>query len=245
MEGKKCVLILIGLLMMPVLWASENKLYEAYIAGDMLTWKNMLDKSMMQESRTNERLLMELNYLYGYIAYNIGKENKKEAAVYVARMEKNIAVLEKENYKMSTVLSYKAAMMGYKIALNVLKAPVYGPRSKEYAEKALNLDVNNAFAYMQMAHIQYYTPAIFGGSHTEAIRTYLKAINLMEKDVHTSARNWQYLNALVVLAYVYREEKKYDVAIHYLYRALKVEPEFKWVKNELIPDYLKLLKNKK
>lgn len=243
MEGKKCLLTCIGLLTIWMLWANDTEQYNAYISGNMKTWKGLMDKHETNQTITNEKTLADINYLYGYIAYCIGKNQKSEAAIYIKKMEQKIGQLEKANYRLSDVMAYKAAMMGFKIGVNVIKAPVYGPRSSDYAERALQLDANNPLAYLQVAHTKYYTPTIFGGSRTEAIRSYLKAIQLMESNPAYTKSNWLYLNAIVVLSYAYREEKKYDVCLFYLRKALKEEPRFSWVKNELIPECIKLSKN--
>ena len=130
----------------------------------------------------NEQLLELVNYQYGYIGYCIGFKKRDEARRYLALAENNIEILEKRNYKLSDIHAYKCAFYGFKIGLNKLSAPVNGMKSLDHAKKALELDNENYFAWIQYGNIQFYMPAAFGGSKKEGIEYFLKAKQMLEKN---------------------------------------------------------------
>lgn len=83
----------------------------------------------------------------------------------------------------------------------------------------------------------YYAPPAVGGSKKEAIKSYSRAIELLETDMKKIHR-WLYLNTLVGLAKSYRETGNRPMAVITLRKALEFEPEFKWVKERLLPEML-------
>ena len=218
-------------------------IYSAYISGDMVRWKSVIDRMEEVKSRDNAFLLELANYQYGYIAWAIGVKRNSEARRYLNLAEANIAVLERNRYNLSMVNAYKAAFYGYRIGLNVLQAPFVGPKSVESANLAMKLDPSNPYGYIQYGNSQYYMPAMFGGSKEEAIKYYLKAEELMVKDAEFAENNWNYLNLLTVLAQAFSETGNLASAKNYYDKILKIEPDFIWVKDQLHKDLLKNMKN--
>jgi tetratricopeptide (TPR) repeat protein len=219
------------------------RIYNAYITNDMVTWKTVIDRLQKQEKKSDELRLSLVNYQYGYIGWCIGMEKEKEADNYISLAWKNLAVLEKNNYNLSMVYAYKAALYGYEIGLSIIRAPFIGPKSIKSAEQAVKLDPGNPFAYLQLGNIQYYIPAIFGGSVKEAIRYFLKAKTNMEKSKDALLQDWNYLHLLTIIAQAYADEGDYASAKAYYETILKIEPQFKWIKDELYPEVLHQFKN--
>lgn len=215
----------------------KSLIYNAYLGNDMKMWKNIIEKMNDENGKSNERNLELLNYEYGYIGWCLGTKNKKEAKIYIDRGEKRIELLEKTQYKLSMIYAYKSAFNGYQIALNKSKAPFYGGRSVKDAEKSIKLDANNYFAYIQLGNIDYFKPALFGGSKKNAMVFYQKAEKLMMKsDVKA---DWNYLSLITQIAKGYEELEDDKNAEIYYKKALTFAPNFKWVKNELYPTFLK------
>ena len=218
-------------------------IYSAYISGDMVRWKSVIDRMEEVKSRDNTFLLELVNYQYGYIAWAIGVKRNSEARRYLNLAEANIAVMERNKYNLSMVNAYKAAFYGYRIGLNVLQAPFVGPKSVESANLAMKLDPSNPYGYIQYGNSQYYMPAMFGGSKEEAIKYYLKAEELMASDAEFAENNWNYLNLLTVLAQAFSETGNLASAKNYYDKILRTEPDFIWVKDQLYKDLLKNMKN--
>jgi len=238
MERSKYILIgLIIILNFSYLKAGyKSDIYKAYISSDMNKWKNAIDLMNTEKNKTNDFILELVNYQYGYIAWCIGNNRKKEAAIYLELAEDNIYILEKKSFKPSYVSSYKSAFHGFRIGLNFLKAPFIGPKSIYCAELAIELDNKNPYGYIQYGNKEYYMPAVFGGSKETAICYYLKATELMEAKEDEIKENWNYLNLLVVIGKAYEETGNYKDAMFFYEKILKIEPEFLWVKNDLNPN---------
>ncbi len=188
-------------------------------------------------------LLELVNYQYGYIAWAIRKNRKKEAAVLLNEAETNLSELEKSGYRPSWVAAYKSAFYGFKISFNLIKAPLMGPESLEYARKAVETDPDNYFGYVQLGNTSFYRPPLFGGSKKTALEYLLKAEKLIEKDAGQVMENWNYLSLLSFIGQVKMEINDYEGARATFEKILKMEPRFTWVRDELYPHLLNKIKN--
>ena len=221
----------------------KSDIYSAYIRGDIGKWKNIIDLMGQQQVKTNDFLLELTNYQYGYIGWSIGNQKKKEAEKYLKMVEENLKILEKANYKMSVVNSYRSAVCGFYIGLNKFKAPFLGKKSIDYAKSAMAQDKKNPFGYIQYGHCLFYMPSLFGGSKQEALVYFKKAEELMLQNEKQLKKDWNYLSLLTLIGQSYLILKDYELARVYYEKAITAEPGFIWVKSELYPDLLKMIKN--
>lgn len=242
MERKKYILSLFLLICTLSLMASTYKkqIYEAYITGKMSNWKMLITQMEKEAAPANESILELINYQYGYIGWCIGTSRKDEARIYIEKMETLIDKLGKANYKPSHLAAYRSALYGFNIGLNKMKAPFLGPKSMEYAKKAMKTDPSNPFGYLLYANILYYTPDLFGGSKEDAMNHYLLALRKSEANREAFViYNWNYLSLLTTIASAYYNWGENENAIIYLKKALQTEPGYQWVKNELYPKFNK------
>ncbi|MBN2805540.1 MAG: tetratricopeptide repeat protein [Prolixibacteraceae bacterium] len=219
--------------------SARNSIYQAFITNNMHRWKLTIDSMEQKPGKTDEQLLELINYQYGYIAWCIGNKRLNEARLYLDKAFSNLRRLEKDKQHASRLSTYLAAFYGFEIGLAQYKAPYYGLKSIDAAKKALALDENSWMAYIQSANIQYYMPSIFGGSKTEALHLYEKALNLLENDNNNIDKNWNYLNLMVQLGEGYTMLGDYDKAATYYEKIISIEPGFSWVKDELYPGLIK------
>lgn len=218
----------------PLHFTHKQKIYSFYISNGMQDWKQYIDKMAAKENQTAAEKLELLEYQYGYIAWCIGVERDDEAAVYLKKAWKIAENLEKQKYRLSSVYAYKAAFYGYEIGLGPWIAPIYGPKSMNHAKKAIEANPNDPIGYIQLGNMQFYMPAAFGGSKTEAINYYRKAIVMIEN--HRNANgNWMYLSLLATLGQAYQEVGKRSEAEQVYRKALALEPDFLYVSKELLP----------
>ncbi len=222
---------------------NNQSIYKAYISGDMVLWKNTIDSIDKQKQLTPEDRIDHINYLYGYIAYSIAMDENKVAKKYLEKAKNHLARIENDSKMGSMVNAYKAAFIGFELGLAPYKAPFIGMDSWDFAKTATLLDSTNALAYFQMGNISYYTPAIFGGSKAKAILYFQQALNILDKQPEKRKNNWNYLNFLSTLIQIYEDQKEYELAQKYCLQALKEEPNFQWVKEELYPEILKKIEN--
>ena len=220
----------------------KSDIYSAYIDGDMSKWKIVIDKMNQHYPKTIDFLLELVNYQYGYIGWSMGNQKKKEAENYLRLAEENLKILEKANYNLSFVNSYKSAFWGFHIGLNKYKAPVLGIKSLECAKIAMAQDSKNPFGYIQYGNCLFYMPSLFGGSKEEALIYFKKAEQLMQLDGNSLKNDWNYLSVLTLIGQSYIKIKNYKLAKVYFDKAFKAEPRFLWVKNEIYPELLKMIK---
>jgi tetratricopeptide (TPR) repeat protein len=243
MEGKKYILILsLALLSCCVLGQNNKSIYNAYASGNMTKWKAAMDSVDALKQKKDKDVLDLINYQYGYIAWCIGSDKEDEAEKYLTKATLNLEKLELKKYNESMLYAYKAAFVGFEIGLANYKAPFMGMKSLEYAKKSVSIDISNALGYMQLGNIYFYMPKMFGGSKTEALAYYLKALTLMESNKEYKTNNWNYLNLLATIIHAYVELNKFEEAKKYCIKTLTIEPGFDWVKNNLYPKVLKNVK---
>jgi len=158
---------------------ANYSIYHAYISGNMNAWKTTLDSLYGVPKKTNQEQLDLINFQYGYIAWCIDNERDSEATAYLRKAEGLLTQLEKQKINPSMLHAYTAAFVGFKIGLAPYKAPFIGPASADHANQSVLADSTNAFGYVQLGNVAFYTPQVFGGSKTEAINYYLKALYLI------------------------------------------------------------------
>lgn len=230
--------ILIAASMSVIAQKSTDPIYSYYINEEMDKWKMEIDRK-----QTLMHNAEELNALcfaeYGYIGYLMGIKKKDEARITLAKAHKHIDIAIAQQPDFAAYYAIKAAYYGFEIGLYPYKAPFIGPKSIQFINKALELNKKEPMAWIVLAGKNYYMPGVFGGSKKEGIKNYEKAIQLFEENKNT-INNWQYLNAMAILGTWYTEEKHIDKAEAIFHKTLFIEPNFKWVKEKLLPELNKL-----
>jgi tetratricopeptide (TPR) repeat protein len=218
----------------------QSQIYTAYLKGRMDTWKGIMQSMDRKFKQTKDMdLLYQLAEVeYGYIAYSISVDKKEEAKRILIQAEEHIEVLLDYNERNPRVHALQGALYGYRLTLRPIKAPVYGKKSASANERALQLGPSEPQAWMEKANIEYYKPAIFGGSKKDAIPLYEKAIALYEASPDRTRQNWVYLNCLAGLGLAYEENGQVEQAGMIFRKLLELEPDFSWIRDEIYPDYL-------
>jgi len=211
----------------------------------MEVWNVVLNDLELSYKRSNDKeiLFYTLHTQYGLIGYLIGVKQYSQSKRLIEKVESNIEKLLKINSKWVEVISLKAAIKAYKIAINPYKAPFLGPESNSLINQALTLDSNNPIALIEKGNSKHYAPTFVGGNPNEAIDYYEKAIQIIEKrSDYKQVKTWWYLNALAQLALAAEKAGKPKIAKETYLKILKTAPEFKWVRDELYPKFLKKYK---
>ncbi|WP_163323263.1 hypothetical protein [Draconibacterium mangrovi] len=239
MERKNDIIIslfLVFFLSVSAFASNKEKIYQAYISNRMDKWKTIID-SLEQNKTENAGYLCELvNYQYGYIGYCLAEDDDKKAKYYLDLAEENLETLEEKNFNPALINAYKAAFWGFKIGIQPIKAPIYGRRSIKHADLSLEQNNELPFAHVQYGNAYFYMPAVFGGSKQVAIEHFLLAIEQMEKKPEELENDWNYLSLLSLTGQSYEELNELKKAQVIYEKALKFEPDFKWIKDELYPD---------
>lgn len=240
MEGSKFRIIIVILLLgsLQLKGSYRTEIYSAYISDKMDLWRNVIERMEAVPDKSNEFLVELVNYQYGYIGYCIGFDKKEEAKKYFGISLKNIEILEKRNYNLSVINSYKSAFYGFRIFFNPITAPVNGHKSIECAKTALQLDPGYYLGYIVYGSCKFNTPSSFGGSKKEALEFYLKAKELIEKNPEFLSGDWNYMNLLITIAKTYTDLSDYVSAKRVYETILELEPGFIYVKADLYPKLL-------
>ena len=218
----------------------QSRIYSAYIQNDMNSWKMVMDE-MEANYKTNQgtSLLYDLvEAEYGYVGYCISVKRKKEARILLEKAEDHLQLLLKVYKDDPRFLSLQGAFYGLRISLTPFKAPVYGKKSMEANQRALQLGPSEPQAWMEKANIEFYKPAVFGGSKREAVTLYKKAVRLYESDPRGTSQNWLYMNCLAGLGIAYEETGQIKNAGEVYRKLLNLEPSFSWIRDDLYPQYL-------
>jgi len=218
----------------------QSRIYEAFLQGRMDRWKTTMDQMERGvESGNDLSLMYELTEAqYGYIAWCLTMKRKKEAEAILEKAERQVEILLSRQGDNPRVYSLQGAFFGFRVQLQPIRAPFYGKKSEEANQKALETGPEEPQAWMERGNIAYYKPAMFGGSKSEAVPYYEKAVRLFESTPGRTTQNWIYLNCLAGLAQAYEETGEEGKAGPVYRKLLRMEPDFKWVRDELYPRYL-------
>jgi tetratricopeptide (TPR) repeat protein len=85
-------------------------------------------------------------------------------------------------------------------------------------------------------------PAFAGGSKEKSAASFREALRLYEADPALSKYNWRYLNTIVLLGQTLEKMDDYNGARQTYLKALSREPDFRRVRDELLPAVEKKLK---
>lgn len=215
----------------------RRQIYEAYVINNMPQWERTLQamEAAYVQSPSNELLYDITLAQYGLIGYYLGNNQNGKAEPMLERAENNSKALSQIAMFRAAAFAFEAAFIGYQISLRPMRAVVIGPRSMRAAERAIEANPRYARAWVEKGNINFFAPAPFGNKN-EAIKDYLKGIELMEAGMNPAHR-WLYLSTLVSLANAYEKTGQMPRAIQTLEKALRFEPRFKWVKDEMLPKF--------
>jgi tetratricopeptide (TPR) repeat protein len=130
-----------------------------------------------------------------------------------------------------------SAIHGLQIAKSWTRALTLGPKANTLAQQATENDPENPRAWLMHAAQKLNTPRMFGGSIDEALDAYKKAVALFENKTDTDPLNpaWGYTDALVWLGITYERLDHDENALAVFQKVLDVEPEYGWVRYNLLP----------
>ena len=213
-------------------------IYRAFVNGEMYKWEGVIHEIEKNgATKTAEQKLELISYYYGYTAHLIHKKQYEKAADFCTKGEGYIAQVMAQTTHNATATAYKGAFLGFRIGISKFKSLMLGPESEANVLKANELDPHNVQALVDKGNLLYYKPALFGGDKKQALKLYLQAAISMEKN-REQHQNWLYLNTLASIAKTY-EKLDQDLLAKVMYeKILRLEPNFKWVKNELYPHLL-------
>ena len=213
----------------------NQRLYQSYVKNEMHFWKGIIEEmSQEYEMTRDEVLLYDLCFAwYGYIGYLISEEDNKAAKKMLRNAEKRVEELGEILNDRHDVMALRGALLGYRIVLSKFSSLYLGPRALKYIETAFESADTCFNCNVEMGNRLFYTPRILGGSVSESVPHYEKAVELLEASPLKTEHNWIYMNTVLMLANVYKETDHKELACKLYKQLLEYEPEADWVRDKL------------
>jgi len=240
----KAIALMLMLLTLPAVFGaaaedcSSCTIYKGYITGNMELWKKGMQELQEQFRRDPKActLYTLAEARYGYIGYLLGK-NEKDLA------RPQIEVFGGEIEQLATFPGYRAeteafrvALLGFRMGLNPARAMTLGPKALKQLETAMQVGTNSAVVWIEKANSEAHMPSFAGGSREKSAASFREALRLFEAGGSVAPCNWRYLNTMVLLGQLLDKMGDYQGSREAYLRALKREPDFQWVRDELLPE---------
>lgn len=228
---------LMSLLISPlVAQTPRQKIYQAYLTSNQPLWEQGIAELETRYKQTSDPgTLFELTTAtYGLVGVCVAKKCGKEEAL-IAKTDNLLAEIFKKYPGSAWGLAIQGGLYGMKIAISKASAVYYGPKSTTALDNAIKYDPSCPYGWVERGNAKYHSPQIVGGDKYEAIRCYKKAIELFDQKPADRAQNWVYLHSLAWLGKAYEATGQPTLARQTYERALAAEPNFTWVRDELLP----------
>ena len=225
-------------------WADSaaHQIDRAYIAGDLgglQAARTVLDRALI--AFPNDPLLL---HYQGYELYREANllEGLSRPAEAGPLLEKARGIFEKSiSLKpMPETHALLASVLGQMIGADQSLGMTLGPLSGQEMQAALAAGAENPRVWLLRGISSIFTPAEYGGGISIAETQLNKAIELFATDHPVSpAPSWGRAEASAWLGQVLQKENKPADAVAAYNKALALEPNFMWVKMDLLPSVKK------
>jgi tetratricopeptide (TPR) repeat protein len=174
---------------------------------------------------------------YELVRYGIGRKESDLYDRYISQAIEHAEELVEQRRDWSEALALLSSLYGMKISKSWIQGPILGPKAGALADRAVEQDSTNPRAWLVRGTMKFNTPGFFGGSVDEALRSFNRSVELFESAQQTDALqpDWGYLDALAWLGRSYEKLDQPDSALAAYRKALQIDPNFGWVKFNLLP----------
>ena len=209
--------------------------YDAYLSGSITLWEQAVSdaEQVAKQSDKVEDAFALLVTQYGVLNATMKDQDEDVFDRHIDAAEENAEALMENSTFGSEAKAIMSGLTGLKIAYSPWKGMFLGPKSSSLITEALEEMPESAIVQQLYGNHQNFTPQMWGGDPDNAIEAYNKAISIYEENQNTS--NWMYLDAHVWLGMVQKREGRNDEAREAWTKVFEVEPDFRWVKEGLLP----------
>lgn len=214
----------------------QTQFYQAYLENDMEAWeKGIAELSRAYEQGNDASLLLQMaKGAYGAVNTSFALEDMDAAATWADKAEEYCELFLEANPKNAEGKALLAGIYGMQIGLKPIRGMRLGPKSGRLLSEAIAADKNCALAYYQLGMSAFNTPEQWGGSVEKAVEHLTVAKDLFEQA--QTKENWIYLSNLAWLGISQSKLNHYEAAKVSYQQALATEPNFGWVKMQLLPE---------
>lgn len=221
--------------------ATTKTMYFAYISNNPNTtneWKKAVQNRQQELSKNSTDPSLNYALLLAQWGLLNATMKTKDEDLFDDYYDATIETIEKitgSDKKWAEPYAIQSAIYGLKMGYSPMQGMILGSKSSSLIEKAKKMDSASPLVWKIYANAKFFTPEMWGGDLKEAIQAYEKSIALYEANPDDLHFNWFYLDALAFQGQAYLKDGQRAKAISTYEKALKVESEFAWVKNVLLP----------
>ena len=220
--------------------------YKAYLMKSKTFWEEAIQKSKIYAKKnddTSESQLLYINSLYGILNSTMTDKDKETYNKYIDAAEDAIDEFIEVYPDDARIICIKTGLYSIKMAHFPWKGMFYGPKSEKLISKAIILNPELPQTWIRKASSEFFTPEAFGGNIIKSMETYQKAVRLFEVNEQDLSTNWEYLDALAWFGISQMKNQKYKEAQETFEKALLIQPNFRWIKNVLLPEVISLVES--
>ncbi len=217
-------------------------------AQDIQTAHRMLKKGIEDDSNSQQAY-----YYLGYIEYQLailhmtaeerGGDMSSDKDSSLIRLNNAIDHLKRSidiNKKSQHAAESHALLSmtyGQKIRLQPRKAMILGIRSRRSIKRAKKINSDNPRIVLAEAISDYNTPSQYGGSQESGLAGFRRAVSLFisEDDSSPLLPTWGEIEAYTWLGIAYMQVEQYKQAHDSFEKALAINPNYGWIKYNLMP----------
>lgn len=241
MKNRKTLIVLLGaaVALLSINFAgaqSSSMSYQAYLSNSLTIWERVIEQSKSDQFN----LAMAQ---YGYLNATMATKDEEAFEKYYDHTVELLESLIESKVRTSESRAVLSSVYGLAMAYDSWKGMYLGPKSGGLIGKAFADAAEHPLVVKLYASSMLYTPEMFGGNPSEAVKQFERSIALYKAQGDT-VNNWLYLDAMAHLGIAYNKVGKVKDAIEAYNSALAVEPNYGWVKNALLPSAQKSIANK-
>lgn len=213
----------------------EEMNYHAYLKSDKDAWKQNVAYAfkLHQDNPSDETLFQLALTEYGLLNITMVDSDKKLFSDYADGCQERLESLTESNKYGAEAKALLSGLYGFKIAYSPMKGMLYGPKSSNLLDQAMEENPSSPIVLKMYASNQYFTPEMWGGDKEIALKAFEKSTENFR--INDQEKNWMNLDNLAWIGMIYQEEGELDKAKATWEKAIQIEPNFYWVSKSLLP----------
>ncbi len=220
--------------------ATDELMYKAYLSNDRATdlWKKAIADRQASFKADPTNIHAQFNVAlaqFGLLSSTMRYKDEDLFDEYYDATEENLESIIEVNKQWGDPQALLSAVYGLKMGYSPMQGMFLGSKSNGLTEKAKKLAPASPLVWKVFANSKYFTPEMWGGDLEMAIDGYEKCVKFYESKPDGLKFNWMYLDALAFQGQAYLKNGDTGKAIQTFEKALKVEPDFGWVRGALLP----------
>ncbi|WP_157472076.1 tetratricopeptide repeat protein [Neolewinella persica] len=210
----------------------QTEARKAYLNNDLDDWDKVLATAHALPD-TPDNQLSTARLAFGAAGAAMAHQSDEHLTTYLDLMEASLDEFWKTDKKHPAAHGLYSAYLGMLIAQSPMKGMLYGSKANKYAAKGVNFGPTSQEAQYCLGSYLFYTPTTWGGDPQKAVE-HLKAAAATAPADQASC-DWFHLQTLALLGQAQAKTGDTQAARMTYLQALKLEPEFAYVKNVLLP----------